>query len=87
MLHSFRSSSVSATSSVYEFVEEYGRTFHSYKAGSKCTLTVRAYHKFAQELTHSEYILPNDIVRSDWYYLSVLRGSDLLTTHSRSENV
>ncbi|KAB5559591.1 hypothetical protein GE09DRAFT_1220269 [Coniochaeta sp. 2T2.1] len=27
------SSSVSATSSVFDFVEEHGRTFHSYKAG------------------------------------------------------
>lgn len=37
MLHLSRSSSVSATSSVFEFVEEHGRTFHSYKAGSEST--------------------------------------------------
>jgi hypothetical protein len=32
---SIASSSVSATSSVFKFVEKYGRTFHSYKEGSE----------------------------------------------------
>lgn len=32
---SLASSSVSATSSVFKFVEKYGRTFHSYKEGSE----------------------------------------------------
>jgi hypothetical protein len=34
-LISLRSSSVSVSSSVFQFVEEYGRTFHKYKEGSQ----------------------------------------------------
>ena len=34
-LNTHRSSTVSASSSVFEYVEEHGRTYHKYKEGSK----------------------------------------------------
>lgn len=36
-------STTSVRSSIYEFVEEYGRTFHRYKQGRKCNLTMKMY--------------------------------------------
>ncbi|KAK3321827.1 S-adenosyl-L-methionine-dependent methyltransferase [Apodospora peruviana] len=36
-----RSSSASATSSVYNFVEEYGRTYHSYKEGEGTIISIK----------------------------------------------
>ena len=45
--------------SIYEHVEEYGRTYHAYKDGIVCVPPVLTYPRL---LTALEYVLPNDEV-------------------------
>lgn len=58
-------SNASVTSSLYEFVEENGRTFHRYKEGSEFALVSHPSggKSGPMELTlMTEYFLPNDEV-------------------------
>lgn len=57
----------SVNSSIYEFVEEFGRTFHRYKEGSKLPSIANRIPFIVYHLTPNlEYYLPNDEVSS--YY-------------------
>ena len=53
------SSTASVTSSVYDYIEENGRRYHRFKAGSKYPTTTR----HAQCWPPTAYMLPNDEVR------------------------
>ena len=49
-------STMSLRSSIYEFVEENGRTYHSYKQGSKCSFL--AYPGHFSQIRTAELTLP-----------------------------
>jgi hypothetical protein len=59
---SFRSSTASLSSSIYEYVEENGRTYHKYKDGSKNLLAPCLTRALADDLRITEYHFPNDAV-------------------------
>jgi len=59
-------STSSLRSSIYEYVEEHGRTFHKYKAGSEChsshdCSTIRRVSVLTW-CAQKEYFMPNDRV-------------------------
>lgn len=61
----YRSSTASLRSSIYQRVEEYGRTYHAYKEGSESFPTTRCSSLWRSSYAnHSplEYMLPNDEV-------------------------
>lgn len=66
VLSVIRGSTNSVRSSVYDFVEENGRTFHRYKEGSKSEFSIlfslMCESRGADE-RGKEYVLPNDAVR------------------------
>lgn len=59
------SSSASVASSVYRFVEEFGRTYHAYKEGSKLArlyVETCPLGSLLTDILPAEYFLPNDEV-------------------------
>lgn len=57
-----RTSTASLRSSIYEHVEENGRTYHRYKQGSKYHFIHHATHYPNSTAQTVEYMLPNDEV-------------------------
>lgn len=52
-----RSSTISLRESIFQYVEENGRTYHAYNKGSKCVMWPESYLSLIQT---PEYNLPND---------------------------
>lgn len=73
-----RSDTASVSSSIFEYVEENGRTYHRYKQGSECT-----FDDYIHSLIiASEYLLPNDL--ASLQLLSSKRS--VLTVHDLRKN-
>jgi hypothetical protein len=79
-----RSSLTSLTPSIYEVIEEHGRTYHSYKSGSSSPFLHCGIDGDKLTLTETEYLLPNDEVCST--VLSRL-GYRLTSFSSRKNNI
>ena len=61
-----RSSLTSLRSSIYEHVEEHGRTYHAYKDGRLCA--PYGLISMPSSLTRAEYVFPNDEVHISLQY-------------------
>ncbi len=71
---------MSVNSSVYDFVEWNGRTYHKYKEGSK-RLPLNNLPSMNSSNLHAEYVFPNDAVSSLPYLLAVPGATRLTALH------